>query len=143
MLKRIYVSSVEAKKSGISAKGTKWTLYNVTDQEGKKYSTFESNYNSMVGMEIEREVVEEPYMGKDGVQRSSFKLIEPGKTFQGVNPQKMQLENAGHSTATQVNIVDKFKAIEKRLDAIEAEIRGLKADPSGEFTSPDPVDLPF
>lgn len=56
MKKIITIKEVKEFKSGVGSGGKAWTLSNVVDSEGKKYSTFLSLVPGMTG---EMEVVEE------------------------------------------------------------------------------------
>ena len=75
---KLYISSCAAVKSGES-NGRKWTLYQIQDPKGVKYSTFEGKYVGMVGQEIEA-VVEEKAVEKNGKSYLNRTIVEPKRS---------------------------------------------------------------
>src|SRR3990167_7732036 len=72
---KLYISSCNVVKSGES-NGRKWTLYQIQDPKGTKYSTFEAKYVGMVGQEVDV-VVEEKAVEKNGRSFLNRTIIEP------------------------------------------------------------------
>lgn len=97
----IYIASCEPKKSG-EKNGRKWTLYTIKAQDGTYYSTFEAKYQAMVGSEVEVEVENRPWTGKDGKQRDGWTIVEPKR---------------GNQLG---DLLKRIAAIEYRLDELEA-----------------------
>lgn len=77
MTQKIYISAVNLVKSG-TTNGKNWQIFNVVDPQGKKYGTFESKYQGMVGQEIDAEV-EEKTVEKNGKTYKNLNIVEPKK----------------------------------------------------------------
>lgn len=82
---KIYIASVEEVKRGVGKKGP-WVKYQITDQQGTKYSSFQDKYLSMVGMEVEVEVEDGQY-GKTIVEQRQKKSYSGGKQSRYDDPQ--------------------------------------------------------
>lgn len=81
MIQKIYIADVIPVKSG-EKNGRKWNLYNVVDQKGTKYTTFEAKYGGMVGQEVEVEV-EQKQVERNGKTYINLAIVEPQRQSGG------------------------------------------------------------
>lgn len=133
--KSIVVSSVDKKASG-EKNGKPWTLYQITDQDGVKYGTFEKQLAQLdIPARISYDEAEKEFVNKEG---KSVKYIQ--RTIK-----KFQV-GAQHAP------VEPTKTLDERVSELEKNLQNLKdmfltsvASPVTEkdLSEVDPNDLPF
>ena len=123
MKKEIEIADVIEKKKG-STKGRKWTLWEVVDGNGDKYTTFDGKYLELIGTIVEIEYKEEQN-GKY-VNRT---ILEPKKQFLSENVAAKPQYNlvVGNS-----DVVAELKVISQGL----REIYKLIKENADKFTNP-------
>ena len=144
---KIYIAACEKIKEGFGSGGKRWELYRITDQTGKKYSTFDGKYMGLVEQEVEVDI-ETKTTEKNGKTYTNHTIVEK-KSFKGTDVSK-------DIAAIKTRLAAKFGEIEAIEDSLQDQINKINAilkqsaqqvvrvepEDSGEETPPLP-ELPF
>lgn len=127
MTQQFVVSSVEPIKSGPGKFG-QWTLYRITTEDGKKITTFDSEWMNKVGQAVVAEVEEVLSDKKD-------KQGNPYKNLRIVDPKKKEYQPK--TAPEKLLALELLKEMNGKLDLLLSRVPGKT--PSNEM----PDDLPF